>query len=50
MNAQGIKFSRDGSTVAFHAAIKDFDGERTIYITKNIGADSKAVPLSINNK
>ena len=50
INGQGLKFSRDGSTVAFHAAIKDFDGPRAIYIAKNNREDCGAAPLSINNK
>lgn len=50
IDSREVQISRDGSTVAFHAAINDFDGPRAIYIAKNSGADCGAAPLAINNK
>lgn len=49
-NAQGDKFSRDGSTVAFHAAVNTAQGPRLIYIAKRTAAGCVASAFSINDK
>lgn len=49
-NAQGDTFSRDGSTVAFHAAKKDVEGPRLIYIAKHTAAGCTTSAFSIDRK
>lgn len=49
-NAQGDVFSRDGNTVAFHAAQKDVDGPRRIYVARQTATGCTTSAFSINNK